>query len=61
MAAIARMRKARNRPSLSSASSASMTVSRAWLSLMKASERVDIQWTARPVNLAATSSAGYSG
>ncbi len=55
------MPSARKRPSASSAKAASITESRAWLSLTNASERVDIQWTARPVSRAATIRAGYSG
>ena len=59
-AAMAETRSARKRPSRSSASSALVIVSRAWLSLRKDSARVDIQWTGRPTCLAATSSATYS-
>src|SRR5215468_6734852 len=47
------MRSAKNLPRSSSASSTSLTASRAWLSLRKASERFDIQCTGRPTLRAA--------
>ena len=52
-----RTRSARNLPLSSSASSMSVTASRACVSVMKASERVDCQCTGRPSLRAATSSA----
>ena len=50
-----------NGPLRSSASSAVHSESRPWLSLRKASERVETQWTGRPKAFAACSSATYSG
>ena len=47
-------------PSLSSASSASVTLSRACASLKKDSERVLIHFTGRPVSLEANSTSGLS-
>ena len=43
-------RRPRNVPSRSSASSASVTLSRAWASLRNASERVLIHFTGRPMS-----------
>ena len=61
MLAMCVTRSARNLPFSSSASSASVMVSRACWSLRNDSERVAIQATGRPVSFAATSSARYSG
>ena len=47
-------------PSLSSASSASVTLSRASASLRKASERVLIHFTGRPISFDASSTNGAS-
>ena len=60
MAAIVVTRIARKLPSLSSASSASVTLSRACASDRKASVRVLIHFTARPVSLDASSTSGAS-
>ena len=58
MAAIVFTRIARKWPSLSSASSASVTLSRACASLRKASVRVLIHFTGRPVSFEANSTSG---
>jgi hypothetical protein len=55
------IRTARKRPSASSASSASTSWSRPWLSERKLSERESVHFTGRPSSRAACSSAGYSG
>ena len=60
MAAMVFTRSARKLPSLSSASSASVTLSRACASLRKASVRVLIHFTGRPVSLDASSTSGVS-
>ena len=60
MAAMVFTRNARKVPSLSSASSASVTLSRACASLRKASERVLIHFTGRPMSLEASSTSGVS-
>ncbi len=53
-------RSARKRPSASSASAASVTLSRPWASAMKDSERVSIHFTGRPTRFEASSVSGPS-
>src|SRR4029450_5856066 len=60
MAAIVFTRSARKWPSLSSASSASVTLSRAWASPRNASVRVLIHFTGRPMYFDASSTSGVS-
>ncbi len=60
MAATTFTRSARNLPFLSSASSASVTLSRAWASLRNASERVLTHFTGRPTVLEASSTSATS-
>ncbi len=60
MAAMVVTRMPRKTPSLSSASSASVTLSRACASERKASVRVEIHFTGRPVSLEASSTSGVS-
>ena len=54
-------RIARNLPSAPIASSPWITLPRPWLSERKASERVDVHFTGRPVAFAAIMAAQYSG
>ena len=60
MAAIVLTRKPSMMPSLSSAISASVTLSRACASDRNASVRVEIHFTGRPVSLEASSTSGIS-
>ncbi len=60
MAAMVLTRKPSMMPSLSSASSASVTLSRACASDRKASVRVEIHFTGRPVSFEASSTSGIS-